>query len=181
MNLTEKKLTANSVFKGHIIELQTWKVQLPNGHETTREIILHPGAVAILASPKKSHLILVKQYRTATEQELWELPAGKLEAGEDPLHCAQRELREETGYVANQCTLVHRFYTSPGFANEQIYLYYATDLQLHEKDLDEDEFVEMDIFSIQQIQILLQEQQIQDAKTLVGLYWWLTQLQVQAL
>ena len=133
---------------------------------------MHPGAVAVLAEPSPNHIILVNQFRKAPDCTLWEVPAGKLEPNEQPEESARRELREETGFVAGNISLVHDFYTSPGFANEKIYVYYANELVRGEAEPDEDEFVEMKIFSRDEIERMLKNHEIHDAKTLVGLLWW---------
>ncbi len=172
MDLTEQTVDELSVFKGKIVHLKQLTVRLQNGQIAKREVILHPGAVAILAEPTPNHIVLVSQYRKAPECTLLEIPAGKLEENEDPVDAARRELREETGYIASELTLVHEFYTSPGFANEKIYLYYATNLLQGAISLDENEFVEMKSYLRAEILEMLTNQQIHDAKTLIALLWW---------
>lgn len=170
---SEKTIDKREVFQGRIIHLETHTVELPNGRHAEREVVRHPGAVAILGEPDPSHLLFVKQFRKAPEEILWEIPAGKMDPGESPEVCAQRELHEETGFTAGSVELVYEFFTSPGFADEKIDLYYARDLKPGEQNPDEDEFVEVYNFSIEEIQTLLAEQKIRDAKTLIGVLWWL--------
>src|SRR5690606_35813809 len=113
-----------------------------NGKTSSREIIKHPGAVAVIAITEEEKILLVEQYRKALERTLIEIPAGKLEKGEDPRESAKRELMEETGYTCENLEHITSFYTSPGFANELVHIYQATGLkQERELQLDEDEFV----------------------------------------
>ena len=166
--LTEPTLSATTLYDGKIIKLERLSVQLPNGNTSMREVVRHPGAVAVIAQSQPDHLLLVRQF----------LPAGKLESGEAPAACAVRELSEETGYQAKHIEPVSEFFTSPGFADEKIYLFYAHDLQTGTQQTDEDEFVQVFELSALEIRELLQKGEIRDAKTLVGLFWWLQQREV---
>jgi ADP-ribose pyrophosphatase len=172
-HLREETIATETVFEGRIIRLQLDRVRLPDGQETTREIVRHPGAVAVLAVTQENKVILVRQFRKPCNEVLFEIPAGKLEKGEEPLACAKRELVEETGYTAEEWKFLHRFYTSPGFADEEIHLFMATGLTKGERRLDGDEF--LDILEVDRADVLrlLQEDRIHDAKTLVALYRWL--------
>lgn len=169
---SEKTLTANTVFDGKVIKVEVVNVELPNGKEATREIVHHQGAVGILAISKENKIILVRQYRKALDKTILEIPAGKLEPNEEPMECAYRELKEETGYLATNMRQITKFYTSPGFADEIIYLYEASRLELGEVDLDDDEFVDIEEYSYQETLDLIDKDQIIDAKTLVALYYW---------
>ncbi len=171
----ERTVASETLFQGKIIELERLRVQLPDGREATREVVRHPGAVAILAEPTPDLIVLVKQYRKAPEESLVEIPAGKLEPGESPEVCAVRELREETGLAARSVKPVFDFFTSPGFADERIYLYYTNDVEQGEQALDEDEFVEVSRASREEVKAMLQNGSIQDAKTLIALLWWIQQ------
>lgn len=166
-HLEETTITSKSIYKGRIISLQVDEVNLPNGKTSTREIIKHPGAVAVIPVTDEGKIIMVEQYRKAMEKALVEIPAGKLEKGEDPLETAKRELEEETGLQAGQMKKVISFYTSPGFADELVYVYLATELTTPEKPLevDEDEFVEVLELSIEEAKKLVEEERIHDAKT----------------
>ncbi|MNJ50363.1 ADP-ribose pyrophosphatase [compost metagenome] len=146
-------------------------MQLPDGTQGKREIVKHPGAVAVLAI-HKGRLLLVDQYRQAMGRCELEIPAGKLEQGEDPLEAARRELEEETGYRCGQLTLLHSFYTSPGFADEIIHLYWAEDLAAGEASPDEDEFLEVIGATFEETQQYIAEGRISDAKTILAAYIW---------
>lgn len=176
--LQEPTLAATTIYDGKIIKLEKLNVQLPNGKTSVREVVRHPGAVAVVAESKPGHLLLVRQFRKPMEEVLWEVPAGKLEPGEATSACAIRELSEETGYQAKHIETVSEFFTSPGFADEKIYLFYASDLQPGVQQTDEDEFVQVVELSEQAIRELLQNGEIRDAKTLVGLLWWLQHREV---
>lgn len=172
---SQNEVTVNKemIYQGKIITVEKHQVSLPGGRTTTREVVLHPGAVAVLVEPSKDHLILVEQFRKSCEDKLWEIPAGKLEPGEEPKLAAIRELSEETGYQAQTIEWVHTFYTSPGFANERIHLFYTNELTTGEIHLDEDEFLECALVHKSTVLDMLAHNQIQDAKTLLAIYWWL--------
>ncbi|MEW9111043.1 NUDIX domain-containing protein [Cytobacillus gottheilii] len=166
-SLEEKTIKSESIFKGRIISLQVDDVELPNGKHAKRELIKHPGAVAVLAVTDEQKIIMVEQYRKALEKTIVEIPAGKLEQGEDPQECAKRELEEETGYEAAEWSLLTSFYTSPGFADEIVHLYIAKGLSQKENsaELDEDEFVNLMELTLAEAEQLVDEQRIYDAKT----------------
>ncbi|MCP3025784.1 NUDIX domain-containing protein [Halobacillus sp. A5] len=161
------------IFKGKIIHLNVDTVTLPDGNTSKREIIKHPGAVAVIAQKEDGKIIFVEQYRKALEKSLVEIPAGKLEAGEDPIVTAKRELEEETGYTTNQLELINSFYTSPGFADELVNVYFTSQLiPLEEKVAgDDDEFVELLELTLGEAEKLEKEQRIHDAKTSYALLY----------
>lgn len=169
----EKTTHSKSIFEGRVISLKVDEVELPNGKTSTREIINHPGAVAIIALTPERKIVLVEQYRKALERSIIEIPAGKLEKGEEPLTTAIRELEEETGYQAGKFTFLQAFATSPGFADEIIHLYLAENLSLVEQkaDLDEDEFVELMEVTVEEAEQLVVEGKIFDAKTAFAVLW----------
>lgn len=178
--LDEKTISTKTIFEGAIISLQIDTVELPNGGEATREIVKHPGAVAVVAI-LNDRLLLVDQYRQAMGRAELEIPAGKLEKGEDPLEAARRELQEETGYTCNKIKLLHSFYTSPGFANEIIHLYVAEELTAGEMSPDDDEFLEIIEATYTEVEQYIAEGRICDAKTLMAFYYWQSrQLQDQS-
>ncbi|AZK47089.1 NUDIX domain-containing protein [Paenibacillus lentus] len=169
--LKETTVSTEHIFAGKVISLQVDTVQLPDGTQGKREIVKHPGAVAVLAV-HNGRLLLVDQYRQAMGRCELEIPAGKLEQGEDPLEAARRELEEETGYRCSQLTLLHSFYTSPGFADELIHLYWADDLTEGEASPDEDEFLEIIQATFEETQQYIAEGRISDAKTILAAYIW---------
>ncbi|MBM7097205.1 NUDIX hydrolase [Bacillus sp. H-16] len=176
-HLQEKTLNKEKIFEGRIIELSVHDVALPNGKESKREIINHPGAVAVLAVTKENKLVLVNQFRKALEKTIAEIPAGKLEAGEDPKQCAFRELEEETGYAAASMEKIASFYTSPGFADEIVYLYEAGELEPGEVKTDEDEFVEKIEVTLDEALEMIKTEAVHDAKTILAIQHWLLKKQ----
>ncbi|GIP20183.1 MULTISPECIES: NUDIX hydrolase [Paenibacillus] len=169
--LNEKTLSSKSIYTGKIISLQIDTVELPDGSTGEREIVKHPGAVAVLAV-RNGRLLLVDQFRQSIGRGELEIPAGKLEKGEDPLEAAKRELQEETGYSAGKTSLLHSFYTSPGFADELIHLYLAEDLKKGKASPDEDEFLEVHEITLQEAKKYISEGWISDAKTIMAVYIW---------
>src|SRR5699024_4951008 len=148
-------------------------VLLPNDQTSQREIVKHSGAVAVIPMTSDRKIVFVEQYRKPLEKSLVEIPAGKLEQGEKPEVTAVRELEEETGYTTNNLTFVTSFYTSPGFADELMYIYLADDLiPLDEPVLgDDDEFVEKVILTLDEAKQYVTEQRIHDAKTAYALLY----------
>ena len=142
MELTEKTIDSREVFKGRIIRVRFDTVRLPNGKECTREVVEHPGGVAILAIDSEDRVLLVRQYRYPFERVLTEIPAGKREPGEPPFITAQRELQEEVGVTADTWTELGTLIPSPGCYGETLYLYMAQDLHFGATHPDEDEFLE---------------------------------------
>ncbi|ALC90048.1 ADP-ribose pyrophosphatase [Bacillus sp. FJAT-18017] len=166
-NLEEKTIGSKEIFSGRIITVKLDEVELPNGKTSTREIVKHPGAVAVLAVTDDNKIVMVEQYRKPMEKILVEIPAGKLEEGEDPAVCARRELEEETGYECQEMELLISFYTSPGFADEIVHLYIAKGISQKEDaaGLDEDEFVNVMELTLEEALTLIEEKRIYDAKT----------------
>lgn len=171
-NLEEKTISTKQIFHGKIIDVNLTEVELPNGKTAQREIVNHPGAVGILAITDENKIILIKQFRKAIEKTIIEIPAGKLEKNEDPKVCAYRELKEETGYIAKDMIPLGKIYTSPGFANEVIYLYKAEGLIADIAEPDEDEFLELLELSFTEIKELIDYGEFFDAKTLIAINNW---------
>lgn len=169
----EKTIHSKEIFNGKVISLKVDDVLLPNGKEAKREIVNHPGAVAIIAITDEGKLVLVEQYRKALERSIIEIPAGKIDPGEQPEKTARRELEEETGYGCHELTYIQTFATSPGFADEIIHLYVAKGLyKVEEKAaLDEDEFVSLMEVTIEEAEEMVKDQQIYDAKTAFAVLW----------
>jgi len=163
----EKTIKTKEIFDGRIISVQVDDVKLPDGNIGKREIVKHPGAVAIIAITDDDKIIFVHQYRKPLEKSILEIPAGRLEEGEKPERTAVRELEEETGYTTDKLTFVTSFYTSPGFANEIIHIYMTTSLKKLTEVVsgDEDEFIEIKKLTLDEAVQYVRENKIQDAKT----------------
>jgi len=169
LSYNEKTISKENIFNGNIIALDVHTVELQNGKKSTREVISHPGGVAILAFTDKDTILLVEQFRKPVEMNLLELPAGKLEYGEDPETCGIRELEEETGYKAKKFSYIGKIVTSPGFCNEYIYLYKAEELISGEMKLDEDEFLNVKEVKLKQVKVDILNGKIIDAKTICAI------------
>ncbi|MDX9871896.1 MAG: NUDIX hydrolase [Clostridia bacterium] len=158
--------------KGKYLTYRMDEVIISTGKTSTREILLHPGAVVVAALTEEQEIVMVRQYRYAAGQILLELPAGKLEAGEDPLECARRELSEETGFEAEEWEKLTEFYTAPGYTNEMMHLYLARGLQEKKAHPDTDEVIEYEKIPLARLQeALLETGGIKDAKSIIGLFW----------
>ena len=162
-------LSSRIAYKGGHIQVREDRVIEPAGHESRREIVVHPGAVCIVARPAPEKVILIRQYRHAAGRELVEIPAGTLHEGEDPRECAIRELEEEAGYRAATMIERARFWTTPGFTNELMYLYEAADLTKTQINPDDDEVIEVDIVASSEALQMIGDGRIQDAKSILGL------------
>lgn len=171
--LKEKVVSSNEIFNGRILKVKLDKVLLPNGKISSREVVLHPGAVAILPILPNGDIVFVKQYRYPIDSIIYELPAGKLELNEKPLKCAIRELSEETGYDTNNLEFLTTIVTTPGFSNENIYLYLAKNLIKSKQHLDEDEFIDVEVLSVSKVKQMILEGNIFDSKTLSALLVYL--------
>lgn len=170
MELYEKKIRSKKIFSGKIIKLYLDDVMLPNKKTTTREKVSHPGAVGIVPVNKKGEVVLVEQFRYPVGAALLEIPAGKLDDGEDPVECAERELSEEVGAVEGRLIHLVTFYTSPGFSDEILYLYLALDFERKENNLDDDEFLHVYEIEMEKTVSLIKEGRIKDAKTIIGIF-----------
>ena len=169
----EKTLSSEKIFAGKVVSLQVDEVELPNGKTTKRELIKHPGAVAIIAVTEENKMVMVEQFRKALEKSIIEIPAGKLEKDEKPEICAKRELEEETGYDCESLELIASFYTSPGFADEIVHVYLAKGLSKKQNaaGLDEDEFVhQMELTLVQALEAI-NNKRICDAKTIFAVQY----------
>ena len=168
MGFTETAIEKTTVFTGKIINVRVDKVRLCNGAVHTREVAEHNGGVCIVAVDDDKNVLMVTQYRYPIEQELLELPAGKLEKGEQPLSAAARELSEETGYTAGKLIPMGKFYPTPGFCNEILHLYLATDLKPGQTHPDEDEFITVSKINIDTLVKMIMDNEIVDGKTIAG-------------
>jgi len=170
MEFCEKTLEAKKVYTGKIIEVRVETVELPNGNKSSREIVSHPGAVAVVPNNEHGEVILVRQYRKPTNAVILEVPAGKLEADESSYACALRELKEETGLSAGKMEHLFDFYTTPGFFDEVMHLFLATELIQGKKQPDSDELLETIKLPLVDAISKAMAGELNDAKTLVGLF-----------
>lgn len=166
--LRERVISEETVWSGYILDVNRLKVDLPNGREAGRDVVRHPGAVAIVALTDDGRICLVRQYRAALGRVTVEIPAGKLSPGEDPLDCAVRELTEETGMVAQKMAYLTTIATAVGFCDELIHIYMATGLTMGESDPDADEFINVDLVELPELIDAVLDGKIEDAKTVVG-------------
>jgi len=166
--MQERKLSSEMKFDGKLIKV-TYDVAEVNGKEAWREVVHHPGASAVVAIDEENRIIMEKQFRYALNDYLLEIPAGKLDAGEDPLVCAKRELEEETGIIASEWISLGTIATSPGFCNEVIHLYVAKGLSKGKIHWDEDEYVEVERYTFDELLQRIKDETIKDSKTLSAL------------
>ena len=168
MDFEEKTLDREYVYKGKILNLRRDDIVLPDGNKSVREIVEHGGGSAVLCV-KDGKVLLVRQYRYAYGKSLWEIPAGKINAGEDPRETAVRELEEECGIVAEDMKLIAEIYPSPGYTEEIIRLYSASGLRDGKTHFDADEYVESFWIGIDEAKRMAESGEINDAKTLIAL------------
>lgn len=165
MNLNEQPLSADYKYRGRIINLRVDTALLPNGSSAIREVVEHPGGVCVAALTEDGCLLFVRQFRYPYQKVLLELPAGKLDPGEDPLEAGKRELREETGAEAARYESLGELYPSPGYCGEIIHLYAATGLTFGQMSPDEDEFLEVEKIPLEEAARMVLDNEIADAKT----------------
>lgn len=165
MDLTEKTINQSYVFNGRIINVRVDDALLPNGNTAKREVIEHPGGVCVAAMNEKNEILFVRQFRYPYGEVLLEIPAGKLNKGEDPLDCGIRELKEETGAVATEYISLGQLYPSPGYCGEIIHMYFAKVQSTGDNCPDEDEFLECEAIAIEKAVEMILSNEIKDAKT----------------
>jgi len=151
------------------LNLRVDTVLLPDGRTATREVVEHSGAVVVAALNEAAEVIMVRQFRHPVEQVLLELPAGTIDAGEEPLACAKRELLEETGYEAEEWISLYRFFSTPGFSTEEMHLFLAAGLRKGKQHTDEDEFIEVVTAPLNRALEMIERGDVCDAKSIVGL------------
>ena len=171
----EETISSELIQKGKSFSFYHDKVRLPNGRETERNIVKHPGAVGIVAVDE-DEIVLIKQYRYATGKYLLEIPAGTLEEGEDPYQCAVRELQEETGYAASAWSRLFQCYMVPGYSDEILYFYLAEGLTKLEASPEDDEDIVVQRYSINEVLEKIERNEIEDAKTMIGVLGYLTRV-----
>ncbi len=170
MNLSEKVLNSSKKFEGKILKLYVDEVELPNGHKSFREVVRHPGASAVIVLLDDGRIVLERQFRYPIREILWEIPAGKLDKDEDPFECAKRELLEETGISALKWQKLGYIYTTPGFSDEKIHLYFASGISNGNKHFDEDEFIEIKYFKVEEVEEMIMKNEITDSKTIAAFF-----------
>ena len=167
--LFEKFLEREEIFEGNVLHVVKDRVELPNGMPATRELCLHIGAVCVIPLLPDGRVIMERQYRYAHGRVFFEIPAGKLNfKDEDPLEAAKRELREETGATAKSYTYLGAFVPSPAILSERIHMYLAEDLTFGERELDEDEFLDVEFVPLETLYEMVMNAEIEDAKTQIA-------------
>ena len=168
MDYVEKTVKENYIFKGKILKLRCDDAELPDGKPCTREFIEHGGGACVLYV-KDGKVLLVRQYRYPYAESIYEIPAGKLDNGEEPIKTAIRELEEEGGLVAEELKLLYVMYPSPGYTNEKIYIYQALSAYETQAHLDDGEFLDVEYIPLEQVKEMLANGEIRDAKTIIAL------------
>ena len=169
MNFEEKTVSSEEIYDGKIIKVRKEKVELPDGRLATRELIGHPGGVGIIAVDGDGKVFMVTQYRIAAKSEMLEIPAGKMEYGEDPLECGARELIEETGYKAEEFTHLGEYYATPGYCEEKLNIFLARKLTFVGQNLDDGEFLNVSKYSLDELYQMVMDNKIYDAKTAIAI------------
>jgi len=169
----EKTLSSQSIYQGRAVRLRVDTIKMPGGRETEREIVEHDDCIAIIAIDADDKVLLVKQFRKPVEKELLEIPAGGIDAGEDPEAAVSRELREETGYLPRKLERLGGFYSTPGYCTEYLYLYLATDLIPSQLFAEDTENISLVRVPLSQVPELITSGDICDAKSIAGLFTYL--------
>src|SRR5512135_1782004 len=171
-DLTEHTLDSETVYKGRLLHAKKDRVRLPDGSESSREYLIHPGAAVVLALFDNGDILLERQHRYPLHRDFLELPAGKFDPGETELACARRELLEETGYVAGEWRAINTVYPCIGYSDERLVYFVARDLKHEGDNLDHDEFLEILRVPFVDALDMVRDGRIDEAKTVMGLLWW---------
>lgn len=166
-----KRFSRKKIYKAYSFQVVADRVLWPNGKVLKRDLVVHGGISVIVPMPDPKHLVLVRQYRYGADEILWELPAGTIGKNEAPLHCAKREIVEETGYRAGRWKKIAAFYTSPGYNTEKVHCFLAQALTLSEPDPEDDEVLTIKVFTCSQVKQMVKKGIIRDAKTLLALFY----------
>ncbi len=172
MSVKAKLIRRRNIFKGYCFDVNSDRVLWPNGATLERSLIVHPGITVMVPLLDKNYLILISQYRYGADRVLWEVPAGTLKKSEAPLLCAKRELQEEIGYQARRWTKLAAVYASPGFNTEIMHCFLAKDLKKTKSCLEPDEILRPKVFSLRETKKMMESGKIQDAKTLIALFYF---------
>ncbi len=178
-DLTEEIIESTSLYEGKILNIKINKIRLPDGKKASREIVENDDAVAVIPYQNEK-IILINQYRSAIQEKLTEIPAGKIDINETPIAAARRELEEETGYKAGNFKKIGDFYTSPGFSTEKIHLFLATDLTYYGQNQDAEEFIEVEKLTINQVKDFISKNKFKDLKTFMASYYLLQYLKLDS-
>lgn len=169
MNYIEKTISTTPIYDGKVIKVRVEDVELPDGRKSKRELIAHGGGVGVIAVNDKHEVLTVNQYRIAARSMMLEIPAGKLEFGEDPLETGKRELIEETGYKANKFVHLGEYYATPGYCEEKLNIYLATELEFVGQNLDDGEFLDVETYTLDELYEMVMNNKIYDAKTAIAI------------
>lgn len=169
MNFEEKTISTETIYDGKIIKVRREQVELPDGRRAERELVGHYGGVGVIAVDENNEVFMVSQYRIAAKSMMLEIPAGKLEYGENPLECGKRELIEETGYRAKEFTHLGEYYATPGYCEEKLNIYLARDLEFVGQNLDDGEFLNVKKYSLDELYKKVMQNEIYDAKTAIAI------------
>lgn len=169
MDYIEKTVSTTPIYDGRVIKVRVEDVELPDGSMSKRELIAHGGGVGVIAVNDKREVLMVNQYRIAARSMMLEIPAGKLEVGEDPLETGKRELIEETGYKAGNFVHLGEYYATPGYCEEKLNIYLATELEYVGQKLDEGEFLDVKVYTLDELYEMVMNNKIYDAKTAIAI------------
>ena len=168
MDLEEKRIGGTHKYRGRIVNVRVDDIALPTGKPAVREVVEHPGGVTVLPLDEKGNIIMVRQWRYPFMEQTLEVPAGKLDAGEDPYQCGLRELKEETGLSTGDYVSLGCIYPSPGYSDETLYLYLAQKLRAGQSRPDEDEFLSVERYPFDRVVQMIMDDEIRDAKTIAA-------------
>lgn len=169
MNFEEKSIATKMIYEGRVLNLRVDDVVLPDGKSGKREIVEHNGGVGVIGVTEKREVYMVTQYRIAAGDMMLEIPAGKLEKGEEPLECGKRELIEETGYKGNKFEYLGSYYATPGYCQEKLHIYLATDLEWVGQNLDDGEYLNVKKYSLDELYQMVMNNEINDCKTAIAI------------
>lgn len=169
MDFKEKILSTKDIYNGRVFNVKVHDVELPDLKKSTREIVEHNGGVGVIAVTPEHDVFMVSQFRTAANSMMLEIPAGKLEKGEDPYDAGMRELEEETGYKANKLIPLGAYYATPGYCTEKLTIYLATELEYKGQHLDEGEFLNVSKHSLDELYDMVMNNEIYDCKTAIAI------------